>query len=73
MHYVLLTNLLFSGSELATYSTNLLDMADMFGESEGGEHSSPSTPESSKIMDITLSELNTPQMSVASPSAKQIK
>ncbi|XP_021937953.1 heat shock factor protein isoform X2 [Zootermopsis nevadensis] len=60
-----------SGSELATYSSNLLDMADMFGDSETGELGSPSTPESSKVMDITLSELNTPQMSIASPSTKK--
>lgn len=71
MYSLLLTNVLFSGSELATYSSNLLDMADMFGDSETGELSSPSTPESSKVMDITLSELNTPQMSIASPSAKK--
>jgi hypothetical protein len=73
MYSLLLTNPLFSGSELATYSTNLLDMADILGDSEAGEWSSPPTPESSKVMDITLSELNTPQMSVASPSSKKIK
>jgi hypothetical protein len=73
MYSLLLTNPLFSGNELATYSTNLFDMADMFGDPEAGEWSSPSTPESSKVMDVTLSELNTPQMAVVSSSSKKRK
>jgi hypothetical protein len=73
VYSLLLSNPLLSGGELATYSTNLLDMVDMFGDSEAGEWSSPSTPEPSNVLDISLSELNTPQMTVPSPSAKKIK
>ncbi|PNF19511.1 hypothetical protein B7P43_G02332 [Cryptotermes secundus] len=62
-----------TGGELATYSTNLLDMVDMFEGHEVDEWRSPSTPESNSAVDISLSELNTPQMTVQSPSAKQIK
>ncbi|KAJ4448210.1 hypothetical protein ANN_10224 [Periplaneta americana] len=58
-----------AGSELATYSSNLLDMVDMFENPEADQWSSPSTPESSNIMDVSLSELNTPQMSVVSPGS----
>lgn len=61
------------GSELATYTPNLLDMVDMFGNSDAGEWSSPSTPESSSVMDVTLCELNTPQTTVPSPIAKKIE
>lgn len=61
------------GSELATYTPNLLDMMEMFGNSDAGDWSSPSTPESSSEMDVTLSELNTPQTTVPSPSAKKIE
>jgi hypothetical protein len=73
LYSLLLVDPLLSGGELATYSTNLLDMIDMFGGSEAGEWSSPSTPESNNVMDISLSELNTPQMTVLSPCAKKIK
>jgi hypothetical protein len=70
---LLLADPSLSGGELATYSTNLLDMVDMFEGSEVGEWSSPSTPELNSAVDISLSELNTPQMAVQSPSAKKIK
>jgi hypothetical protein len=73
IYSLLLSNSLLSGGELATYSTNLLDMVDMFGDSEAGEWSSPSTPESNNVMDVSLSELSTPQKMVLSPSAKKIK
>jgi hypothetical protein len=69
----LLSNSLLSGGELATYSTNLLDMVDMFGDSEAGEWSSPPTPESNSVVDVSLSELNTPEKMVPSPSAKKLK
>jgi len=48
-------------------------MVEMFGNSDAGDWSSPSTPESSNAMDVTLSELNTPQTTVPSPSAKKIE
>ncbi|PSN39502.1 hypothetical protein C0J52_17781 [Blattella germanica] len=51
-----------AGNELATYSSNLLDMVDMFEGSGTGEWSAPNTPDSSNIMDVSLSELNTPVM-----------
>lgn len=73
VYSLLLADPLLSGGELATYSTNLLDMVDMFEGSEVGEWSSPSSPELKNAVDISLSELNTPQMTVQSPSAKQIK
>lgn len=47
-------------------------MVDMFGNSDVGDWSSPATPESSSVMDVTLNELNTPQTTVPSPSAKKI-
>lgn len=47
-------------------------MVEMFGNSDADDWSSPSTPESSSVMDVTLSELNTPQTTVPSPSAKKI-
>lgn len=69
----LLSDPLLSGSELATYAPNLLDMVDMFGSSDAGDWSSPSTPESSSVMDITSSDLNTPQTIGVSSSAKKIE
>lgn len=48
-------------------------MVDMFGNSDAGEWSSPSTPESSNVIDVPLSELNTPDITVLSPSAKKIE
>lgn len=48
-------------------------MVEMFGNSDAGDWSPPSTPESSSVMDVTLSELNTPQTTVPSPSAKKIE
>jgi hypothetical protein len=48
-------------------------MVDMFGNSDMGDWSAPSSPESSSVMDVTLSELNTPQTTVLSPSAKKIE
>jgi hypothetical protein len=73
VYFLLLADPLLSGGELATYSTNLFDMVDMFEGSEVGEWSSPSTPESNNAVDISSSELNTPQTIVQSPSTKKIK
>ncbi|KAJ9584087.1 hypothetical protein L9F63_021559, partial [Diploptera punctata] len=51
-----------TGNELTTYSSNLFDMADMADAPETGVWNGLETPDASSIMDVSLSELNSPQM-----------
>lgn len=63
-----------TGNELTTYSSNLLDMVDMCDDGpETGVWSSPATPDASNIMDVSLSELNTPQMQVVRSNLRKTK